>query len=273
MRQRIRSHLTYANVMATIAVFFVLSGGTAVALNGANTVFSDDIVNGEVKNADIGSNAVGSGKIVDGGVGSPDILDQSVQGTDILDGTVTNNDLRKNAVSSGKIIDGQVLTEDVGGSAVTGDKVQDGALTGADVVESSLGIVPTAQVGIIGGVGRHTGDAFCNPEGPYIDCAITSINLPTTARVLVIGQVAAGAESGSDGGHADCKLVTNTGDVGGTRIDFFLESHSDRDATGFTGVTGVLAPGAHDFAVDCEEATGGVDFGQVGITAVALSPY
>jgi hypothetical protein len=46
MRQRIRSHLTYANVMATIAVFLVLSGGTAVALNGSNTVFSDDIVNG-----------------------------------------------------------------------------------------------------------------------------------------------------------------------------------------------------------------------------------
>ena len=33
--RRIRDHLTYANVMATLAVFLVLSGGTAVALNGA----------------------------------------------------------------------------------------------------------------------------------------------------------------------------------------------------------------------------------------------
>jgi hypothetical protein len=38
VRQRIRPRLTYANVMATLAVFLVLSGGTAVALNGSNTV-------------------------------------------------------------------------------------------------------------------------------------------------------------------------------------------------------------------------------------------
>jgi hypothetical protein len=52
MRQRLRSHLTYANVIATVALFLVLGGGTAVALNGTNTVFSDDIVNGQVKLAD-----------------------------------------------------------------------------------------------------------------------------------------------------------------------------------------------------------------------------
>jgi hypothetical protein len=51
--RRIRQHLTYANVMATIAVFLVLSGGTAVALSGSNTVFSDDIVNGQVKPQDL----------------------------------------------------------------------------------------------------------------------------------------------------------------------------------------------------------------------------
>jgi hypothetical protein len=54
--RRIRQHLTYANVMATIAVFLVLSGGTAVALSGRNTVFSDDIVNGQVKRSDTNDN-------------------------------------------------------------------------------------------------------------------------------------------------------------------------------------------------------------------------
>ena len=52
MRQRLRSHLTYANVMATIAVFVAVGGGSAFALAGHNTVFSDDIVNGQVKLAD-----------------------------------------------------------------------------------------------------------------------------------------------------------------------------------------------------------------------------
>ena len=45
MRQRLRSHLTYANVMVTILAFIVLTGGTAVALQGQNTVFTDDIAN------------------------------------------------------------------------------------------------------------------------------------------------------------------------------------------------------------------------------------
>src|SRR3954451_3115922 len=125
MRHWIRSHLTYANVMATIAVFLVLSGGTAVALSGSNTVFSDDIVNGEVKAADIGSNAVGSGKIVDGAVQGVDVFDGAVDSPDILDGAVSNNDVRKNAITSGK--------------------VQDESLTGADVVESSLRPVPRAH--------------------------------------------------------------------------------------------------------------------------------
>jgi hypothetical protein len=135
MRQRIRAHLTYANVMATIAVFLVLTGGTAVALNGSNTVFSDDIVNGEVKAADIGSNAVGSGKIVDGGVQGVDIFDGTVDSPDILDGAVGNNDVRKNAITSGKVQD----------ESLTGTDVLNDSLTGIDVAESSLGKVPSAS--------------------------------------------------------------------------------------------------------------------------------
>ena len=45
MRQWVRSHLTYANVMVTILAFIVLGGGSAVALTGSNTVFTDDIAN------------------------------------------------------------------------------------------------------------------------------------------------------------------------------------------------------------------------------------
>jgi hypothetical protein len=41
--------LTYANVMVTLLTFVVLAGGAASA---ANTVFSSDIVNGEVKTLD-----------------------------------------------------------------------------------------------------------------------------------------------------------------------------------------------------------------------------
>jgi hypothetical protein len=55
----IRSHLTYANVMATIAVFLVLGGGAYAAFHlPKNSVRSKNIVNGQVKRADV-SNSLG----------------------------------------------------------------------------------------------------------------------------------------------------------------------------------------------------------------------
>jgi hypothetical protein len=36
--RRVRSHLTYANVISTICLFLLLGGGTAVALGGHDTV-------------------------------------------------------------------------------------------------------------------------------------------------------------------------------------------------------------------------------------------
>jgi hypothetical protein len=53
--RRIRSHLTYANVMATLAVFLVLGGGAYAAFHlPKNSVKSRNIVNGQVKTKDLG---------------------------------------------------------------------------------------------------------------------------------------------------------------------------------------------------------------------------
>lgn len=52
--RRIRQHLSFANVVSVIALFVAISGGTAVALKGSNTVQSDDIGPGaQVKAADV----------------------------------------------------------------------------------------------------------------------------------------------------------------------------------------------------------------------------
>jgi hypothetical protein len=82
---RIRSHLTYANVMATIAVFLVLSGGTAVALSGTDTVQSDDLGPGaQVQAADVAANAV--------------------NGTDIVNNSIAGADIASSALSKGRKI-------------------------------------------------------------------------------------------------------------------------------------------------------------------------
>ena len=68
----IRSRLTYANVMATIAVFLALGGGIAWAL-GRNSVRSKHIVNGQVKSADVEDDGL-SGEDVSEETLDPDTL-------------------------------------------------------------------------------------------------------------------------------------------------------------------------------------------------------
>ena len=66
MSQRIRSHLTFANVVSALCLFFVLGGGTAVALTGSNTVQSDDLGPGaQVKAPGVAANAVAGPNVKD----------------------------------------------------------------------------------------------------------------------------------------------------------------------------------------------------------------
>lgn len=84
---RIRRGLTFANVCSFLALTIALGTGTAYA---ANTVFSTDIVNGEVKTVDIAKGAVTVGKIAD------------------------------NAVTGAKVAGGSLTTSDLAGVSVTG---------------------------------------------------------------------------------------------------------------------------------------------------------
>jgi hypothetical protein len=67
--------------MATLAVFLVLSGGTAVALHGHNTVQSDDLGPGaQVKAADVANNAVNGANVVDNSVTGDDVKESTLNG-------------------------------------------------------------------------------------------------------------------------------------------------------------------------------------------------
>ena len=110
---RFRPRSVY-DVFATLALFGVLSGGTALAVDGAlpgqNTVGSQDIINSEVATADLGENSVGSTKIVDG--------------------QVKNQDLGAAAASSNTIADGGVEGVDVKSNTLTGDDINESTLVG-----------------------------------------------------------------------------------------------------------------------------------------------
>jgi hypothetical protein len=87
MLRKLRSRLTYANVVATLALFVAL-GGTAYAVN---TVNSSDIVDGQVKSVDIGQNEIGSADVKDNSINTFDV--HSFIGEDVVDGTLEDQDI------------------------------------------------------------------------------------------------------------------------------------------------------------------------------------
>ncbi len=110
--KQIRTRLTYANVMSSLAVFLVLGGATAFAAVqkiGAN----------EIK-----ANSIKTGKIVKE--------------------AVTSGKLKKSAVTESRIADGAVTTSKLADNAVTTAKIANDAVTGDKVKESSLSEVPSA---------------------------------------------------------------------------------------------------------------------------------
>jgi hypothetical protein len=88
MRPWLRSHLTYANVISTLCLFLLLGGGTAVALNGSNTVFSDDLVDNQVFSADVRNDTLSSG-----GLTAPDLRANSVGGSEVTNGSLATSEL------------------------------------------------------------------------------------------------------------------------------------------------------------------------------------
>ena len=68
-----------AMIIALVALMVAL-GGTAMALPGVNTVFSDDIVNSQVKAQDIRTNAVRQSDIASNAVGADELKSTFING-------------------------------------------------------------------------------------------------------------------------------------------------------------------------------------------------
>jgi hypothetical protein len=82
------------NAIGCVALFLALGGAAwATHPGGANTIGSSDIIDGEVRNRDLGLNAVGTDKINNGAVRSADLLDDSVQGVDVRDDSLSGAEI------------------------------------------------------------------------------------------------------------------------------------------------------------------------------------
>jgi hypothetical protein len=233
--KQLRSKLTYANVMATLAVFAVLTGvGYAVARSGKVT--TRQIKNGAVTSKKIHKDAVNANKIRSGAVG--------------------RSELANGAVGTGKISN----------SAVTTAKLGNGAVTTAKVDSNSLPFLSTLKTGqtlrgafTVGGTAAAGGDK--SDEGYFFQFPL--VNAPTAPQANVLDLFAnPGASTASCPGVAGgnqqtpnaangqlCVYITGKTNLGATpvtlentsRLGFGLAANAAGSgsyvATGFWAVT------------------------------------
>jgi hypothetical protein len=224
-----------------IALFLVLSTGSAYALAGSNTVFSDDIVDGQVTAADIGSGAVAS--------------------DEIKNGTIVGGDVANNALGGGRITDGSLAGVDVRDGGLTGADVANDSLTGTDINEATLG-----------GLDANDGfDSTCDPgsTAPII-CAEATITLARTMNVLVIATShfrVFGTALASGNCHLEKNLAVDSSDhsIGGAPQGTF-----EQGGMNLVDVQ-TLPPATYTFQVLCNEVAGDIAFTNIRLAAVKLS--
>ena len=136
----IREHLR-SNVVGYVALFCFAMSGTAVALDGSDTVFSDDIVDGQVRTNDISdSNGVRSADVRDdtlagGGLTAADLGPNSVAASEIALGAVGASEIAIESVGSPEIENESIGSGDIAFDAVGKSELDDNAVGARNIVE------------------------------------------------------------------------------------------------------------------------------------------
>jgi hypothetical protein len=121
-----RARLTYANVVATLALFVALTGAGAYAAG------------------ELAPSSVGERQLRKGAVTASKIRRDSVTATKIKSLAIKVGKLANGAVTQPKLAAGSVSSDKLTPAAVKRDQIATDAVTGENVVESTLSQVPSA---------------------------------------------------------------------------------------------------------------------------------
>jgi hypothetical protein len=132
MLRRIRPHLTYANVVATLALVVAIGGGTAYA---ASKIGTKQIAYHAVTGGKIDFNAVSSAKIKNATIRGKDIRDGGVKSADVRNGSLRAIDFAAGELPQGPKGDPGPGIADVRGTVAAGG----GLTAGAGVTAVSTG--------------------------------------------------------------------------------------------------------------------------------------
>jgi hypothetical protein len=192
MGRRILRHLR-SHVIAYVALFFALTG-TAMALPGNNTVFSDDIKNGEVKSLDIN----------DDNVNSVDIRDEHVQSNDLAPDSVGSSEIASGAVGNSEIDDAAQATSGAGqdASVVTLSGSGTNVVTGQITTTGTSRVLVDASAELTGATSDERAQCVVRLDGSTISLGYESTfddigtnNEATVSVVASQGNVSAGTHT------------------------------------------------------------------------------
>jgi len=194
---------------AWICLVVVLFGGTAYALDGKNTVFTDDIVNGEVRSGDVAN----------------DTTPYALKGVDIANDSLTGSDVNESTL--GQVPNALTATEGGLGRSVSGGGCDPNSTDPVTCASVQMTLLAPARVLLIGRVraiadnGQTVGYGSCdlgtNFSGPVSGSTVEIFtNSTTLAQVpLMIVTPVIGADTVAFG--IDCNQEAI---AGGIRYDF-----------------------------------------------------
>ncbi len=198
---KIRRHLSVANVVSVIALFVALSGVTYAASDAKNSVKTMSIARGAVTTPKLKNNAVTTAKLRNGAVNGVKLREQAVttnklapgavRSGNLGGGVVTTPKLKNGAVDASKLANNAVTSGKLAANAVTTGKVADGSVTGAKLAPSFLAqllkdVSYETKASANDTVSPKTAEAVC-PAGKVAIGGGARVVLDTAVDVALIG--------------------------------------------------------------------------------------
>jgi hypothetical protein len=219
MLRRSRRCLTFANVTSTLALVIALGTGTAYA---ANTVFSTDIVDGEVKTVDLGSTAVTTPKLHDNAVKSLKIDADAINGSKVLDGSIAGADIANNSLTGSDVLDGSLTGADIANNSITGSDILLGSILSTDIADHAITMTD------IDGTSRH---------------GAISVSAISNDRCVTITGNVSGAEAG------DAVVLTTDGSIPSGMLIYGQRALEDQVQIKVCNLSGATSAAINDLGV------------------------
>ncbi|MGC1166220.1 MAG: hypothetical protein WA862_08925 [Solirubrobacterales bacterium] len=191
--KQIRTHLTYANVMSSLAVFLLLGGASAYAAKKQTNKHQ--------------TKKIGTTQIKASAVTTAKIKNRAVDTSKLRDAAVTAAKLGVGAVGAASLADGSVGTAKLAGDAVTGDKVNESTLSEVPSANSANPVV-FARVNLGGGVDAGNSKGLNSPNVAHpvkgVYCLSVPAFVPRGGQVSVHGTSEPAIAQLAVGGTASC---------------------------------------------------------------------